>query len=101
MKYFKTVILSGCSCKCLVLATNEFLAHYVKQRIRGVIFGGLQLSHIIVQFNIYQSTSVFIYKDERNFLWHALWLQLNCSVFFYYTDLLAEGAVVTHIKVSL
>jgi len=33
-------------------------------------------------YPIYQSISAFIYKDERNFLWHALWLQLNCSVFF-------------------
>jgi len=47
------------------------LAHYIEQRIRGVIFGGLQLSHIVIQFNIYQSISVFIYRDERNFLWHA------------------------------
>ena len=61
---------------------------------------GLQLSHFVIHFNIYQSVSVFIYRDESNFLCHALWLQLNCNIFCYYTALLAEGAGLRHIKVT-
>jgi hypothetical protein len=43
--------------------------------------------------------SIFNYKDERNFLCHELWLQLNCIILCYYITLLSDGDVLTHIKV--